>query len=90
MKELIVRILKKYADDEINLSSPAARYILAEAILTEMRTTDESWFLDLGIDVSRIKNEKRKNLGGDIYESPDGGETVYRRKFGQYESKDLL
>ena len=55
-----------------------------------MRTTDESWFLDLGIDVSRIKNEKRKNLGGDIYESPDGGKTVYRRNFGQYESKDLL
>ena len=27
---------------------------------------------------------------GYIYESPDGGKTVYRRNFGQYESKDLL
>ena len=61
MKDLIVKVLKRYT--EINLASDAARYILAEAILTEMRKGDESWFLDLGINVGEIKNKKKRALG---------------------------
>ena len=61
MRELIVKVLKRYTD--INLASDAARYILAEAILTEMRKGDESWFLDLGISVGEIKNKKKRALG---------------------------
>ncbi len=61
MKDLIVKVLKRYTD--INLASDAARYILAEAILTEMRKGDESWFLDLGINVGEIKNKKKRALG---------------------------
>ena len=61
MKDLIVKVLKRYTD--INLASDAARYILAEAILTEMRKGDESWFLDLGINVGEIKNKKKSVLG---------------------------
>ena len=61
MKELIVKVLKRYTD--INLASDAGRYILAEAILTEMRKGDESWFLDLGISVSDVKNKKKSALG---------------------------
>jgi len=61
MKDLIVKVLKRYTD--INLASDAARYILAEAIVTEMRKDDESWFLDLGINVGEIKNKKKSALG---------------------------
>ena len=61
MKDLIVKVLKRYTD--INLASDAARYILAEAIVTEMRKGDESWFLDLGINVGEIKNKKKRALG---------------------------
>ena len=43
MKELIVKVLKRYPD--MNLTSEAARYILAEAILTEIRNTEDGWFL---------------------------------------------
>lgn len=25
-----------------------------------------------------------------IYESPDGGKTIYRREFGDYENKELV
>ena len=25
-----------------------------------------------------------------IYESPDGGKTVYRRRFGDYENRELV
>ena len=61
MRELIVKVLKRYTD--INLASDAARYILAEAILTEIRKGDESWFLDMGISVSDVKNKKKSVLG---------------------------
>jgi len=61
MKELIVKVLERYPD--INLASDAARYILAEAILTEISKSDEGWFLDMGIDVSSIKNKKKNALG---------------------------
>ena len=69
MKELIVKVLKRYPD--MNLTSEAARYILAEAILTEIRNTEDCWFLDLGLDINNLKKSKRKNLGGDVYQAKD-------------------
>ena len=32
----------------------------------------------------------KENKGTYIYESPDGGETVYRREFGNYENKEVV
>jgi len=33
---------------------------------------------------------KDLNAGEYIYESPDGGKTIYRRKSGDYENKELV
>lgn len=40
------------------------------------------------MDNEHIKIEKRNDIY--IYESPDEGNTIYRRKFGQYENKEKI
>ena len=34
--------------------------------------------------------EKEVFIGGFVYESPDKGKTIYRRKFGDHPSRELL
>ena len=46
MRNLIDKVLLKYKD--ANLSSAAGRQTIANAVITEMRKKDKSFFLDLG------------------------------------------
>ena len=54
----------------------------------------KSRIVELEIENTDLK-EKLMTLFPDeetkwIYESPDGGETLYRRKFGDYDNKELV
>ena len=44
---------------------------------------------ELGNKIRRKSWEKQKETKY-IYESPDGGKTVYRREFGNYDKKELI
>jgi len=39
-------------------------------------------------DIMNVKIEDKNDVW--IYESPDGGKTVYRRKFGDYDNREKV
>ena len=50
---------------------------------------DEPNNMQLGKKIREyFTNEKNKDVY--IYESPDGGETVYRRRFGDYDNREKI
>lgn len=99
MKERISKLLEHHAKLETNLSSEAGRELLTNEILDILNpnTRTDEW---------RIKQFNRNRPTEDqvssieemeacinklfIYESPDGGNTVYKRKFGDYDNKELI
>ena len=100
MKEIIKKVLNRHSDNQPNLASESARDMLATEIsavlISELSDTDsvDEWeakelppVLDdvLIGEQLEIWPEDRKW----IYESPDGGKTVYRRKFGE-DKKELV
>jgi len=169
MKQLIKDVLKDLSKGQVNLSSEAAREMVATTIISVIKASDRGWVLDLSTldgkptnkwsktpEVSedvvergedRRKGDRREQSGDDIakalghmdkdgefitkgltekyekekekakklidksvedhernklseeivgdkgakyiYESPDGGDTVYRRKFGE-DKKELV
>ena len=81
---------EKYMDKQKELED---RMLKLEIENAELRDR----LIELGEDVKSTPNDME--LGGKvrhknwkwIYESPDGGKTVYRRKFGDYEtSRELV
>lgn len=120
MKQLIKDVLEDLSKGQVNLGSEAAREMVATAIMSAIRTSDEGWFLDLNpsakdyvysgdlkdksIDKLKYKIESESDYNDGwtkqyykdklseaivdnkeeryIFESPDGGKTVYKRKFG--------
>ena len=36
------------------------------------------------------RTKKLRKRPGEVFVSPDGGETVYRRRFGEYDNKEKI
>lgn len=65
MKKLIKRVLSEFKNS--NLSSEAAREVIAEKLLEEIRRPGQGWFLDMSPGLHEYKQEKRRALSGDSY-----------------------
>ena len=82
------KLIKKVLDDNqhISISTEDGRQIVTEKIMSAIRT-EGGWFLNLNHDEygnpfllsEDIIDNKDE---GHIFESPDGGKTVYKREFG--------
>ena len=58
MKQLIMGVLEKYSQGQINLESESARETIADSIIDSMRSRN-GWFLELGIRDNELKQEKK-------------------------------
>ena len=100
MKERILRLLKKHSESETNLNSESARELLTTEILNIVDPpfdhTDE-WRIEQ-YNRNRTPEDQVKTINEMeaainklfIYESPDDGKTIYRRKFGDYDNRKLI
>ena len=80
MDKLILSVLEQFKD--ANLHSEAGRQVITDEIMFRVRDKTTPWFLNMNtIDG---KPEQQLELFPEydkyIYESPDGGETVTKRK----------
>ena len=82
IKNKINDILKNHSELETNLSSEAGRELLTNEILETVRKD----MVDAIANFSKVDITHKT----DIFESPDGGETVYKRKSGDYDIKELV
>ena len=101
MKEIIKEVLDKYKNLQLNLNSDSARESLAEEIqkaISDFNLTiidDEEKHTFPGLDVILKETNKLSEQISDtrpdgdgtewIYESPDGGKTIYKRAVGSDE-----
>jgi|TARA_R100000278_G_scaffold58040_1_gene47672 hypothetical protein len=69
MKKLIKRVLSEFKNS--NLSSEAAREVIAEKLLEEIRRPGQGWFLDMSPGLHEYKQQKRRALSGDSYVTKD-------------------
>ena len=95
------KVLEDFKD--INLHSESGRSILVKEMMVRLKDPNVGWFLDFSDGISDLKNKKRQALGGDyiysrdliegkqleIFESPDGGETIRSRKVNDYDGGHL-
>ena len=100
-EEVLLSVLEDFKD--INLHSEAGRGILVKEMMVRVKDPNAGWFLDFSGIISEYKNKKRQALGGDyiysrdllenkqleIFESPDGGETIKTRKIDDYDGGHL-
>ena len=77
MKDIIKGILEEYASNEANLHSETLREKLTEDIIKALEHDSR----DLSIKDTRQIN---------IFESPDGGDTIYKRPFGDYKNREKV
>ena len=101
MKEIIKEVLDKYKNLQLNLNSDSARESLAEEIQKAIRDfnltiiDDEEKHTFPGLDVILKETNKLSEQISDtrpdgdgtewIYESSDGGKTIYKRAVGSDE-----
>ena len=99
MKERISKLLKQHAELETNLSSEAGRELLTNEILDILNpnTRTDEWRIEqfnrnraVEDQVSTIEEMEASMNKLFIYESPNGGNTVYRRVSGDYDNKELI
>tara|TARA_B100002019_G_C20893112_1_gene414415 strand:- start:68 stop:454 length:387 start_codon:yes stop_codon:yes gene_type:complete len=100
-EEVLLSVLEDFKD--INLHSESGRNILVKEMMVRLKDPNVGWFLDFSDGISDLKNKKRQALGGDyiysrdlsegkqleIFESPDGGETIRSRKVNDYDGGHL-
>ena len=100
-EEVLLSVLEDFKD--INLHSESGRNILVKEMMVKLKDPNVGWFLDFSDGISDLKNKKRQALGGDyiysrdlsegkqleIFESPDGGETIRSRKVNDYDGGHL-
>ena len=84
MIDKIKEVLKSFQNTQTNLDSDSTIEIIAQKI-------NESLNQDLEIERMKLSEQIVEHYGdGYIFESPDGGKTIYRRNFGDYDPKNKL
>ena len=84
MKKKIIEALKSFQDIQANLDSDSTIEMIADKIVQSINGDLEIERMKLAEQIVEHSEE------GYIYESPDGGKTVYRRDFGDYDPKNKL
>ena len=84
MIDKIKEVLTSFKNTQVNLDSDSAIETMAEKI-------NETINQELEIERMKLSEQIVEHYGdGYIFESPDGGKTVYRREFGDYDPKNKL
>ena len=100
-EDVLLSVLEDFQD--VNLHSEAGRTMVVKEIMHQIKDPNKGWYLNLGDGIGDYKNKKRQALGGDyiysrdliegkqleIFESPDGGETIRSRKVNDYDGGHL-
>ncbi len=84
MKDKIIEALKSFQDIQANLDCDSTIEMIADKIVKSINGDLEIERMKLAEQIVEHSEE------GYIYESPDGGKTVYRRDFGDYDPKNKL
>ena len=84
MKDKIIEALKSFQDIQANLDSDSTIEMIADKIVKSING-------DLEIERMKLSEQIVEHYGdGYIFESPDGGKTVFRRDFGDYNPKNKI
>ena len=84
MIDKIKEVLKSFQNKQANLDSDSTIEMIAQKI-------NESINQDLEIERMKLSEQIVEHYGdGYIFESPDGGKTVFRRDFGDYNPKNKI
>lgn len=84
MIDKIKEVLKSFQNTQANLDSDSTIETIAQKI-------NESINQDLEIERMKLSEQIVEHYGdGYIFESPDGGKTVFRRDFGDYNPKNKI
>lgn len=84
MIDKITEVLKSFQNKQANLDSDSTIETIAQKI-------NESINQDLEIERMKLAEQiVEHSEGGYIFESPDGGKTVFRRDFGDYNPKNKI
>ena len=80
MDKLILSVLEQFKD--ANLHSEAGRQLITDEIMFRVRDKTTPWFLNMNTIDGKPEHhlELFPEYDKYIYESPDGGETVTKRK----------
>ncbi len=82
-KEILADLLIKESELKTKITNQAKQILRLEMENAELK----DMVLDNGGDYTSI-SEDRNMAQLDIFESPDGGHTVYKRKFGDYDNRE--
>ena len=84
MKDKIIEALKSFQGSQANLDSDSTIEMIADKIVQSING-------DLEIERMKLSEQIVEHYGdGYIFESPDGGKTVFRRYFGDYNPKNKI
>ena len=84
MIDKIKEVLASFQNTQANLDSDSTIEVIAEKI-------NETINQELEIERMKLSEQIVEHFEeGYIFESPDGGKTVYRRDFGDYDPKNKL
>ena len=84
MIDKIKEVLKSFQNTQANLDSDSTIEVIAQKI-------NESINQDLELERMKLSEQIVEHYEeGYIFESPDGGETVWRRDFGDYDPKNKI
>ena len=84
MIDKIKEVLKSFKNQQFNMDSDSAIDLLAHKI-------NETINENLEIERMKLSEQIVEHYGdGYIFESPDGGKTVFRRHFGDYNPKNKI
>tara|TARA_R100000329_G_scaffold140782_1_gene123237 strand:+ start:94 stop:528 length:435 start_codon:yes stop_codon:yes gene_type:complete len=84
MIDKIKEVLKSFQNTQANLDSDSTIEVIAQKI-------NESINQDLEIERMKLSEQIVEHYEeGYIFESPDGGKTVWRRDFGDYDPKNKI
>ena len=82
-KDMIAEQFDEISELKTKLTNQARQILRLEMENAELK----DMVLDNGGDYTSI-SEDRNMAQLDIFESPDGGHTVYKRKFGDYDNRE--
>ncbi len=84
MKKKIIEALKSFQDIQANLDCDTTIEMIADKIVKSINGDLEIERMKLAEQIVEHSEE------GYIFESPDGGKTVFRRNFGDYNPKNKI
>ena len=84
MKDKIIEALKSFQDIQANLDSDSTIEMIADKIVQSINGDLEIERMKLAEQIVEHSEE------GYIFESPDGGKTIFRRDFGDYDPMNKI